>query len=239
MAINEHWNIRSRAHACFHTAQHFTDGESFMTVLLEDPKTGDLMRRDYSLASWAEVEPTLGSSFSFWRSEYEAVKSEARPEIAEKESAETLLRRLCEEDSITTENTRYILAVMLERKKQLKQTGTRETEDATFLVYEHSKSGEVYIIRDPELKLAQIEEVQKEVSRLLAAGGETAGPAGEAKSTEEAAPAGNPATEGSGEPVAEMPAVAEEEAASQEVAAEEAAEPASGNELGPSEESLV
>ncbi len=174
MAINEHWNIRSRAHACFHTAQHFTDGETFMTVLLEDPKTGDLMRRDYSLAAWAEVEPTLGSSFSFWRSEYEAVKSEARPEIAEKESAETLLRRLCEEDSIMTENTRYILAVMLERKKQLKQTGTRETEEATFLVYEHSKSGEVYIIRDPELKLAQIEEVQKEVSRLLAGGGEAA-----------------------------------------------------------------
>ena len=73
-----------------------------------------------------------------------------------------------------TENTRYILAVMLERKKQLKQTGTRETEDATFLVYEHSKSGEVYIIRDPELKLAQIEEVQKEVFRLLAGGGEAA-----------------------------------------------------------------
>jgi hypothetical protein len=148
-----------------------------MTVLLEDPKTGDLMRRDYSLAAWAEVEPTLGSSFSVWRSEYEAVKTESRPEITEKESAETLLRRLCEEDSIMTENTRYILAVMLERKKQLKQTGTRETEDATFLVYEHSKSGEVYIIRDPELKLAQIEEVQKEVSRLLTGGGEAPAPA--------------------------------------------------------------
>ena len=148
-----------------------------MTVLMEDVKSGELLRRDYSLAGWAEVEPALGASFSVWRSEYEAVRTEARPEIAEKESAETLLRRLCEEDSIMTENTRYILAVMLERKKQLKQTGTRETEEATFLVYEHSKSGEVYIIRDPELKLAQIEEVQKEVSRLLAGGHEAAVPA--------------------------------------------------------------
>lgn len=167
MAINENWNIRSRAHACSHTAQPFKDGEVFMTVLVEDPKTGELLRRDYSLAAWPEVEPGLGNSFSVWRSEYEAVKTESRPEIAEKESAEVLLRRLIEEDSILTENTRYILAVMLERKKQLKQTGTRETEDDTFLVYEHPKSGEVYIIRDPELKLAQIEEVQKEVSRLL------------------------------------------------------------------------
>jgi len=138
-----------------------------MTVLVEDPKSGELLRRDYSLAAWPEVEPGLGLAFSVWRSEYEGVKTESRPEIAEKESAEVLLRRLIEEDSILTENTRYILAVMLERKKQLKQTGTRETEDDTFLVYEHPKSGEVYIIRDPELKLAQIEEVQKEVSRLL------------------------------------------------------------------------
>lgn len=200
MAINENWNIRSRAHACCHTAQPFADGETFMTVLLEDPKTGELVRRDYSLAAWAEVEPTLGSAFSFWRSEYEAVKTEVRPEIAEKESAETLLRRLCEEDSITTENTRYILAVMLERKKQLKQTGTRETEEATFLVYEHLKSGEVYIIRDPELKLAQIEEVQKEVSRLLAGGGGTP----EESPAADAAP--GPETETSGEPSGDGPA---------------------------------
>lgn len=163
-----------------------------MTVLVEDPKSGELARRDYSAGAWAEVEPTLGAAFSFWRSEYEAVKTEARPEITEKESAENLLRRLCEEDSIMTENTRYILAVMLERKKQLKQTGTRETEEATFLVYEHSKNGEVYIIRDPELKLAQIEEVQKEVSRLLAGGAETP-----------AAPA--PAAEGKGEVTGDEP----------------------------------
>ena len=180
MAINENWNIRSRAHVCAHTAQPFTDGEVFMTVLMEDAKSGELLRRDYSLAGWAEVEPKLGPSISVWRSEYEAVKPEARPEITEKESAEALLRRLCGEDSILTENTRYILAVMLERKKQLKQTGTRETEDATFLVYEHVKSGEVYIIRDPELKLAQIEEVQQEVSRMLAGGAGTPGAEGTA-----------------------------------------------------------
>jgi len=172
MAINENWNIRSRAHACAHSAAPFTDGEAFVTVLIEDVKTGELARKDFSLASWKEVEPTLTSPFSFWRSEFTVTKSEGRPEIAEKESAEVLLRRLVAEDSITTENTRYILAVMLERKKQLKQKGTQESEDATFLIYEHPKTGEVYLIRDPELKLDQIEEVQKEVSRLLSGGSE-------------------------------------------------------------------
>jgi hypothetical protein len=105
--------------------------------------------------------------FSFWKSVYEAPVSNARPEVVEKETAETLLRRLIEEDIPGTENTRYILAVMLERKKQLRQTATRETDDATFLIYEQPKSGEVYIIRDPELKLDQVEAVQREVSLML------------------------------------------------------------------------
>lgn len=203
MAINENWNIRSRAHACSHTAQPFRDGDVFMTVLVEDPKSGELLRRDYSLAAWPEVEPGLGLAFSVWRSEYEGVKTESRPEIAEKESAEVLLRRLIEEDSILTENTRYILAVMLERKKQLKQTGTRETGDDTFLVYEHPKSGEVYIIRDPELKLAQIEEVQKEVSRLLS-GEKPAGPPSlEPPAAEPAAVEATAAPQASSEPAPE------------------------------------
>lgn len=192
MAINENWNIRTRSPACSHSGKPFTDGDALVTVLIEDETTGELVRRDYSLAVWKEVEPTLSAPFSFWRTEFTATKAEARPEIAAKETAEDLLRRLVAEDSITTENTRYILAVMLERKKQLKQTGTRETEDATFLVYEHGKTGEVYIIRDPELKLDQIESVQTEVSRLLSGEG--------SESAAESPPAGVTSTDAPASP---------------------------------------
>lgn len=181
MAINENWNIRSRAHSCAHSSVPFTDGQPFVTVLLEDEKSGELLRKDFSLGSWKEIEPTLTSPLSFWRTEFTMTKTESRPEIAEKESAEALLHRLVTQDSITTENTRYILAVMLERKKRLKQTGSRETDEATFLIYESRESGEVYIIRDPELKLDQIGEVQKEVSRLLSGEPDPADPASPAQ----------------------------------------------------------
>ncbi len=52
---------------------------------------------------------------------------EEKPEVVEKESAEALLRRLIEEDESHTENTRFILAIMLERKKQLKQIEVNHT----------------------------------------------------------------------------------------------------------------
>jgi len=222
MPINENWNIRSRSHVCTHSGEPFTDGETFYTALFEDPKTNELMRRDYSLSSWDLIRREL-QPFSFWKSVYEAPHSEAKPEVMEKEGAEDLLRRLIEEDDIGTENTRYILAVMLERKRLLKQTATRDTEDASFLIYENPKTGEVLIVRDPELRLDQVEAVQREVSLMLGYG---------PKASEGAAPAPQETA-----PVAE--AAEAEETADETVEAAEAAEAEETVEAEELEESVL
>ncbi len=170
MAINENWNIKGRAHECAHTATKFTDGQHFFTALFENPDTGELLRKDYSEAAFKELSATLEPApHSYWRSKYEAPTHDPKAQIVEKQTAESLLRRLVEEDSPLTENARYVLAVMLERKKNLKQTGTRETPESTYLIYEQAKTGEIFIIRDPELKLWELEPVQREVSYLLGA----------------------------------------------------------------------
>ena len=210
MAINENWNIRSRSHTCLHTGETFADGETFYTALFEDEKTEELVRRDYSVASWEALRGEL-RPFSFWKSVYEAPKHDVKPEVVEKENAESLLRRLIEEDSAGTENTRYILAVMLERKRILKQTATRDTDDAHFLIYEHPKSGEVYIIRDPELRLDQVEAVQREVSLLLGYGGYAPVPPAEAAAVENPAPPAAEATTEKVRAIEECSASAEDE----------------------------
>ena len=109
----------------------------------------------------------------------------------EKEGAESLLRRLIDEDSPLTENTRFILALMLERKKTLKETDSRSLGSARLRIYEHGKTGEVFIIRDPQLKLDQLESIQREVSDMLAS--RTATPATPASPASPASPeAGQP-----------------------------------------------
>ena len=115
--------------------------------------------------------------------------------MVEKEGAETLLRRLVEDEEESTENARYILALMLERKKTLKQTDSRKTDTGKLLIYEHAVSGEVFIVRDPELKLSEIESVQDEVAVLL--GGKARGKSGEveAEPIEAPAPTGEPDAE--------------------------------------------
>ncbi len=59
---------------------------------------------------------------------------------------------------------------MLERKRLLKEVETKRSEGGITRIYEHTKTGEVFVIPDPQLRLDQIERVQAEVSSLLGPG---------------------------------------------------------------------
>ena len=85
----------------------------------------------------------------------------------DKDNAELLLQQLMDEDDPRTDKARYILVVMLERKKLLKQVGEKKVEERRLLIYEHTKSGEVFIVTDPEIRLEEVEQVQLEVVGLL------------------------------------------------------------------------
>lgn len=172
--MQANWNIKSRAHECSRTNRPFEEGERFYTAIYFDTGSGEFQRRDVAESVWAE-ELAERKPFSYWKAEY--VKPESmkpKVEITGRESAEDLLRRFIEEDEEHTEHARYILALMMERKKQLVPKETKETEHGKTIIYEHRKSGEVYIIKDPELRLDELAMVQDEVAMLLGFGGPAA-----------------------------------------------------------------
>lgn len=166
--INQEWSIQGRGHVCSATGEPFQDGQHFYTLLF-DEKAG-FRREDLSEAAF-KARPADGPKpFSFWRSKYEK-PAPAAPEALGKQTAEDLLRRYMAEDSPQHTNARYILALMLERKRLLKPIEQRRSEDGRLLlVYEHSKTGEVFVIPDPQLRLDEIEGVQMEVAAMLSPG---------------------------------------------------------------------
>ena len=170
MPISNSWNIRPRSNQCNVTNKEFKDGEIFYTAIFLNQETNFYERSDFSVEVWdrtAHSEET-SSLFSFWRSTFEKKEeNEKAREVVEKESAEVMLRRLIDENDPNSENARYILAVMLERKKILLPTDVKKEKKAMMLFYEHHKSGEVFIIRDPVLKLDEIDKIQEEVSVWL------------------------------------------------------------------------
>jgi hypothetical protein len=162
-SLTNDWPIKHRADACARTNRPFQPGEQFYTLLFRE---GDAFRReDLSEEAWAQRNENI-QPFSFWKSRYEPPPPTS-PEPLAKESAEELLRRLLAENNPANANACYVLAVMLERKRVLKQVKTEETSDPPVLVYEHAKSGDVFIVPAAQLRLAEIEHVQQEVSQLL------------------------------------------------------------------------
>jgi hypothetical protein len=83
-----------------------------------------------------------------------------------KENAEELFRRLVVAADPPA-NACFVLAIMLERKRVLKQVRTENASDDRLLIYEHRDNGDVFIVRDPQLRLSELERVQDEVANLL------------------------------------------------------------------------
>ena len=204
--MNE-WNIQSRAHACEACAQPFADKQPYHTLLLD---AAPLLRRsDICEACWQkqiseEVRGRAGF-ISHWQGVFEVVPPAT--EVIQKETAETLLRKLLEQNDPRYAASAYILAVMLERKRLLKVKEQVMRDGHRLFIYEQPKTGDIFTVADPDLHLSQLEEVQRDVASLLEHGFQPPAPAGESPAPgSEAAPA----AEGEGEPAPapELPAAA-------------------------------
>lgn len=189
------WNIQSRAHACQACKKPFADKEPFHTLLF-DEKAG-YERFDVCESCWknqySQGAMDRKGFVSYWQSIY-IVPPTAPPEPIQKETAETLLRKLAEMNDPKNSPALYILGAMLERKRILKVKTQLSRDGRRVFVYEHAKSGDLFQIEDPNLQLDQLERVQHEVLHLLQHGlDHPAAAVEQANNTTETAPP--PATE--------------------------------------------
>jgi len=169
-SMNE-WNLQSRAHACQACHKPFADKEPYHTLLLEEKQ--EYLRQDICHACW-DAQYREGASdrkgfISHWQGVYQLPPA-APPDAIQKESAESLLRKLIETNDPKHGPVCYILAVMLERKRLLKVKEQIQREGRRIFIYEQPRTGDVFTITDPNLQLNQLEEVQRATAELLVHG---------------------------------------------------------------------
>lgn len=177
--MNE-WNIQGRAHACEACSQPFADKQPYHTLLFDEPP--DLRRSDVCEPCWQSAEGARDRKgfISHWMGVYEAPPPPV--DAIQKETAETLLRKLIELNDPRHIPAGYILAVMLERKRVLKVKEQVVRDGKRTFIYEQPKTGDVFTITDPVLHLHQLEEVQRDVAALLEHGLNPPQPASENQS---------------------------------------------------------
>ena len=163
--MNPEWNIRVCAEECVACRRKFADREALMSRLRFTPD--GYLREDFCAACWPARSAGGGDEVSAWSAVRIAPEQKA-PDPLRKETAESLLRELMETDDPSRGNVIFILAVMLERRRILVERDVQLSPDGRKIrVYEHKQTGESFVVPDPQLKLKEIESVQREVMELL------------------------------------------------------------------------
>ena len=158
------WDLRPRSEACNSCQKAFVAEQPYYSILTFTAQ--GYCRQDLCTSCWPVADRT--AVLSHWQGVYQPPPQQPT-ETVKKETAESLLRKVMSSEDTTVNPVRYILAVMLERKRLLKPRQITHRGDQRVLVYEHAKTGESFVIPDPNLRLDRLEDVQKEIVTLLGA----------------------------------------------------------------------
>ncbi len=169
------WNIKPRAGKCAVCGAAFEPGQKGHSLLESGGEEG-FARRDLCPACFAAVDPAalkgVSGVWSFTVPKREA-RAKAGAEAVPKETAGHLLRVLLAGNTPEDRAVIYVLAILLERGKQLiERSVTRNEQGEKVRLYEERASGDLLPIIDPALSADDLPAVQARVLALL--GGERA-----------------------------------------------------------------
>jgi hypothetical protein len=155
------YQIQPNTRRCAATGKELPPGAKVYSVLLE--QEGKLVRRDYSSEAWQG--PPEGA-FSFWAGRVPA-QEQGRQVRIDDEMLLECLQRLQGNAEPGRVNFRYVVALLLMRRKRLKFDQVRTAEGQEVLHLRCARTGAVYEVVNPRLTEDEMTAVQDEVFRVL------------------------------------------------------------------------
>ncbi len=165
------WEIKARSRVCAVCGQPFETGQTLHTLLTLSGE--ECERKDHCSRCWKEAGPEKarsGEGTAYWQGSFKRLTPPPEEEAIKRDVIERLLKRYLDSEEASHLNLCYILALLEERKKVFRlREKIRDDQGRTVIVYEHTATGETFLIRDPRLTLSQVEAVQAQVSGLIEA----------------------------------------------------------------------
>jgi hypothetical protein len=155
------YQIQPNTRRCSLTGRDLKPGERYYSVLLDED--GRFVRRDYSLEAWQG--PPHGA-FSFWVGKIPTGEAKKRPPIDD-ELLLDCFTRLEGETEPARVNFRFVLALLLMRRKRLKLEGSVVEDGDEILLMRCTRGGAEQRVVNPQLTDEQIAEVQEEVFQAI------------------------------------------------------------------------
>lgn len=164
------WEIQKRSKTCSVCEREFKEGDAYHCLLKYENALP--CRNDICEFCWDEKmsDETQALEFiSHWKSHVKMPLIQKKEDPIHQSVAETLLKKYLHSSEPAHKNLCYVLALMLERKKIfIQREKTVEKQSGKKLnIYEHGKSGDTFIIEDPQLNMSEISAVQKQIDSVL------------------------------------------------------------------------
>ncbi len=158
MALPNKYSLSRRQNVCSQTGAPFIDGQVIKTAIFLTPQEGQYTRHDYSEEGWSQY--TGPEPYSTWSSTWE-VSEKVRPE------SEQLFLDLYHAESEGEEKLLYILALILEREKVLKEVKDPQKKDKKVLCFRHLLTDERYEVAEVEIELEELVMIRSHLSSLM------------------------------------------------------------------------
>jgi hypothetical protein len=155
------YQIQPNTCRCFLTGRELQPGEKFYSVLLEEG--GQFVRHDYGGDVWQG--PPEGA-FSFWAGKVPAPDQNKRPRIDDEMLLECFTRLEGQNDPSRV-NFRYVVALLLMRRKRLKFDSARTLDGLEVLRLRDARGGAEHEVVNPGLTEEEMASVQEDVLKVL------------------------------------------------------------------------
>jgi hypothetical protein len=155
------YQIQANTRRCAVTGRELRPGERYFTALLD--VDGRLIRQDYSNEAWQGPPP---EAFSFWTGRIPAQEESRRPRIDD-DLLFDCFQRLEGQTESDKVNFRYVVALLLMRRKRFKFEEARKENDQEILLVRCVKTRNAFRVVDPRLTEGQMAAVQDEVFKVL------------------------------------------------------------------------
>jgi hypothetical protein len=155
------WEINKPLGQCSGTERVLEDGEEYFGALVETEQ--GLERRDFSVEYWEETKPEV---FCFWRTRLVA-PDEKKQLFVDDEMLMAFFGRLAGETDPEKVNFRFVLALVLMRKRRLKYDATKtEGGQETWRLRVTGEKDIVEVV-NPHLDEEQIEQLSSQIGQIL------------------------------------------------------------------------
>jgi len=154
------WRISSFSPACAGCGSRFEKGAEVVSNVTEEGE--GFVRRDYCLSCWEKMNGK--KSFYFWKTVFSP--RHKKKIFVDDETLFDFFVRLQEEDSLQKQRFRYVLSLVLMRKKLLAFHDVEREGDHQYLLLRDGRGGE-YRVLDPHMDGEAVEAVKEEMQEIF------------------------------------------------------------------------